>query len=57
MHLSADETTAKKVGQRHGSPVVLKIKSKEMAEVGYVFFQSDNGVWLTEAVPLQFIVF
>ena len=57
VHLSADETTAKKVGQRHGSPVVLKIKSKEMEAAGYVFFQSDNGVWLTKAVPLQFIVF
>lgn len=57
VHLSTDETTAKKVGQRHGSPVILKIKAQVMQEAGYVFFQSDNGVWLTDAVPLPFIVF
>jgi putative RNA 2'-phosphotransferase len=57
VHLSSDETTAKKVGQRHGSPVVLKIKAKEMFESGYVFFQSENGVWLTDFVPIQFIHF
>jgi putative RNA 2'-phosphotransferase len=56
-HLSADETTAKKVGQRHGSPVVLKIKAKEMHEAGHAFFLSENGVWLTDFVPIRFIGF
>jgi putative RNA 2'-phosphotransferase len=57
VHLSTDETTAKKVGQRHGSPVILKVKAKEMHEAGYVFFQSENGVWLTDFVPITFISF
>ncbi len=57
VHLSLDETTAKKVGQRHGSPVVLKIKAQAMHEAGYAFFQSENGVWLTDLVPIQFIGF
>jgi putative RNA 2'-phosphotransferase len=57
VHLSADETTAKKVGQRHGAPVALKIKSKEMYEAGQTFFMSENGVWLTDFVSVRFIVF
>ena len=57
VHLSNDETTAKKVGARHGSPVVLKIKAGEMHEKGSLFFMSENGVWLVEDVPVQYIVF
>jgi putative RNA 2'-phosphotransferase len=57
VHLSTDETTAKKVGQRHGSPVILKVKAKSMYEAGYVFFLTENGVWLTDFVPIQFIHF
>ena len=55
MHLSADIETAIKVGQRHGKPVVLKIKASEMFAKGFSFFLSDNGVWLTDAVPVEFI--
>lgn len=55
VHLSPDEVTAIQVGQRHGKPVVLKIKALTMYEQGFYFFQADNGVWLTELVPYQFI--
>ena len=55
VHLSPDEITAIQVGQRHGKPVVLKIKALTMYEQGFYFFQADNGVWLTELVPYQFI--
>ena len=57
VHLSSDETTAKKVGQRHGAPVILKVKSKAMHDAGHAFFISNNGVWLTDFVPVQFIGF
>jgi putative RNA 2'-phosphotransferase len=56
VHLSLDETTARKVGARHGSPVILTLKSKEMYEAGYVFYVSENDVWLTEHVPTRFIM-
>jgi putative RNA 2'-phosphotransferase len=56
VHLSLDETTARKVGARHGSPVILTLKSKEMYEAGYMFYVSENDVWLTEHVPTRFIV-
>jgi putative RNA 2'-phosphotransferase len=57
VHLSKDCETAVSVGKRHGKPVVLKIKAGEMHEQGYSFFQAENGVWLTEKVPPQFILF
>lgn len=57
VHLSLDEETAMKVGARHGRPVVLRIDSGRMAESGFLFCISENGVWLTGHVPPSFIVF
>ncbi len=57
VHLSADPDTATNVGTRHGKPVVLTVRASEMAASGYAFFRSENGVWLTDAVPPQFIDF
>ena len=51
VHLSPDEETAVKVGQRHGKPVVLFVKAGAMHRDGHVFYRSENGVWLTAAVP------
>lgn len=55
VHLSKDVDTAIQVGQRHGKPVVLSIDCKSMIDQGYVFYLSENGVWLTKNVPVQFI--
>ena len=55
VHLSPDVATAMRVGQRHGSPVVLVIRSGEMAVAGHTFFVSANGVWLTDRVSQEFI--
>lgn len=55
VHLSSDCETAIKVGQRHGKPVILKIDSGSMDSDGHVFFRSENGVWLTDNVPPQYI--
>ena len=57
VHLSQDRQTAKRVGARYGKPVVLIVLAAEMANSGFVFYKSDNDVWLTDAVPPQFIRF
>lgn len=54
VHLSFDPKTALAVGQRHGSPVILKIHSKKMADNGFVFKCTKNNVWLTKHVPAEF---
>ncbi len=55
VHLSADEATARKVGARHGSPVILTVKAQEMAKRGLPFWQAENGVWLTSTVAVEFL--
>ena len=55
VHLSPDTDTAYKVGLRHGKPVILQIAAQRMAADGAEFFISENGVWLTAAVPPQYI--
>jgi putative RNA 2'-phosphotransferase len=55
VHLSTTVETAKAVGTRHGKPVILIIDAKTMLETGHKFFLSANNVWLTDAVPSQFI--
>ncbi len=55
VHLSSDESTALAVGQRHGKPHILRIAAGEMHGRGIDFFLADNGVWLTDNVPPEFI--
>ncbi|MDF7675784.1 RNA 2'-phosphotransferase [Neisseriaceae bacterium ESL0693] len=57
VHLSRDQQTAGAVGQRHGKPVVIKIKALLMYQQGYKFYLSDNGVWLVKNVPGEFLIF
>lgn len=56
VHLSADMETAEEVGKRYGKPVILKIDTQAMDKKGYQFFLSENGVWLTDFVPMEFIL-
>lgn len=55
VHLSKDIETAKKVGSRHGVPVILKIHSRQMYQDDLKFYLSANGVWLTKQVSTKYI--
>jgi putative RNA 2'-phosphotransferase len=55
VHLSPDRQTAGKVGERRGEPIILIIRAGQMHRDGLAFFQSANGVWLTDHVPAQYI--
>jgi len=57
VHLSADEETARVVGRRHGSPVVLGVEAGTMHRDGHEFLCSENGVWLAQAVPARYLGF
>ncbi len=57
VHLSKDLETATNVATRKGSAVILKVRAGEMHRAGYDYFVSENGVWLTDHVPPQFIDF
>ncbi|RRB07939.1 RNA 2'-phosphotransferase [Larkinella rosea] len=55
VHLSSDLETALKVGQRHGIPFVFKVFAKQMYNDKFEFYRSDNGVWLTHEVPVNYL--
>lgn len=56
VHLSPDIATATIVaGRRKGQDVLLRIDAKAMAASGLAFFLSENGVWLTDHVPPEFL--
>src|SRR5262245_32678335 len=55
VHLSVDIETATKVGSRRGRPVVIEVDAGGMANAGHEFYVSDNGVWLVDHVPKEFL--
>lgn len=55
VHLSTDVDTAIKVGKRHGKAVVFVVQAGQMHIAGMKFYQADNGVWLTEHVPVAYL--
>ncbi len=56
VHLSGDYETAFAVGQRHGKPYVFKVLADKMFRDGFGFYFSDNGVWLTDHVPGDYLL-
>jgi putative RNA 2'-phosphotransferase len=57
VHLSPDPKTAISVGARYGKPFVIQVQAQRMHEEGYAFYQSQNGVWLTDSVPPLYLEF
>jgi putative RNA 2'-phosphotransferase len=55
VHLSHDKSTALTVGKRHGEPFIFEINALAMSQAGHDFYLSENGVWLTYIVPVQFL--
>lgn len=55
VHLSPVQGTAANVGARHGKLVILEVVAAEMHAGGHMFYQADNGVWLTDEVPREFL--
>ena len=55
VHLSSNINTAIQVGSRHGKAFILQIDTKQMAQDGCLFYQAENGVWLTDYVATKYI--
>jgi len=56
VHLSPDPQTAHTVGLRRGGrPIMFKVQAGRMFRDGFEFFVSDNGVWLTDHVPPEYL--
>jgi len=55
VHLTEDIKMTLKVAERRGKPVLLGIRAATMQEAGYLFYKTDNNVWLTDAVPPEYL--
>lgn len=58
VHLSWDETTARKVGnrkQRYGDTVILTVLSGQRARDGGVFYLSENNIWLADEIEPKYL--
>jgi len=55
VHLSPDVETARRVGMRHGAPVIFHVDTARMHADGLAFWQADNGVWLTDTVAPSYL--
>lgn len=55
VHMAVETGTATSVGMRRGAPVILQVDAKAMHVAGHTFYCSENGVWLTDAVPQQYV--
>ncbi len=55
VHLSRDIDTAKVVGARHGKPAIFVVDAAKMYKAGYIFTSRDNGVWLVDGVPPEYL--
>ncbi len=55
VHLSDKIETAEQVGIRYGKPIIFKVDTEKMLAEGFKFYISENGVWLVEEVPAEFL--
>jgi putative RNA 2'-phosphotransferase len=56
VHLSEKLETATAVGARHGKPTILIVDAKQMYQDGFLFYKSENNVWLTDFVGVNYIL-
>jgi putative RNA 2'-phosphotransferase len=55
VHLSPDLDTARRVGLRRGEPTILVVRAAALAAAGGVLLLTSINVWLTEAVPPEYL--
>ncbi|MEE8602645.1 RNA 2'-phosphotransferase [Euzebya tangerina] len=55
VHLSSDTDTARVVGARRGTPVILTVDAQRMQLDGHEFYLAANGVWLVQHVPVEYL--
>jgi len=55
VHLSIDKETAAKVGSRRGEFEILEVEAMRFRADGHKIYISENGVYLTDEVPPEYI--
>jgi putative RNA 2'-phosphotransferase len=55
VHLTTNMSVAHEVGGRRGKSIIIAVNAILMESNGYDFYCTDNGVWLVEDVPPQYL--
>ena len=55
VHLSSSCQTAKVIGARRGKPIVFEVDAKAMHQAKFIFYRSENGVWLVDSIPTNYL--
>jgi putative RNA 2'-phosphotransferase len=55
VHLCGDIRSAHEVGRKHRKPIILEVAARLMESHRFQFFKSEDGIWLTEAVPPDYL--
>jgi putative RNA 2'-phosphotransferase len=55
VHLAQDTAMTRRVGARHGRPVVFAGDAAGLAQAGATFYRPANGIWLVEDVPARYL--
>ncbi len=56
LHLFDDAETANSLAPPLAERVIVTVQAASMAEQGFSFRRAENGVWLTESVPPEFLL-
>jgi putative RNA 2'-phosphotransferase len=55
VHKTAN-TPGKRRGKRYSKPHIFTVNAKGMHDAGFLFYCSENNVWLTEKVPVEYLL-
>lgn len=55
VHLTTDPGLARRIGQRHGRPLLLKIDAQRAHREGSVFYRANDAFWLSEHIPPTYL--
>lgn len=56
VHLSEEEELARMTGERHDEhPIVLRVDAARAWMEGIAFYCEEGGIWLADAVPVQYL--
>jgi putative RNA 2'-phosphotransferase len=54
VHLTSDESLSRRVGARHGRPVVLRVEALRAHRAGVAFYRANPAFWLADSIPPEF---
>lgn len=55
VHLTLEPELARRVGGRHGPPVLLRVHASAASSAGVPFYRANPAFWLADSVPARYL--